>query len=530
MHTAPSSADYVVVGTGASGGVVAARLSEKPSNRVLSLEAGPNSKNPFVHIPGAFSKLFQSPLDWNYLTTPQPSLGGRQIFWPRGKLLGGSSSMNAMMWVRGHAADYNEWAQAAGPGWSFERVVEYFTRIESVEGAQEPDEGREGSLHVSRQRSPSQWTADFLAAVEHAGFKRERANTARPEGFTQTMVNQKRGARYSTADAYLKPARKRKNLTVVTGAHATRVRFEGTRAVGVEYRKDGKSQTVRAHKEVVLCGGAINTPQLLMLSGVGDEQQLRQHGIPVLHNLPEVGQNLTDHLMSLIGFEVRSDTLFDAEKPRELAKYLLRRRGMLTSNVAEAYGFVRSRPDLERPDLEILFGPAPYYNEGIAAATGHGIAIGPILLKPDSRGTVTLQSSDPAAKAVVDPKYLSDTEGADLAAIMEGLRIAYRIATAEPLGSKIGQFAQPKREKPTLEQTLEDALSWYAQTVYHPTSTCRMGSDKTSVVTPELKVRGVDGLRVADASVMPTIIRGHTYAPCVVIGEKAADLIGAANT
>ncbi|NEW38940.1 glucose-methanol-choline oxidoreductase [Nocardia cyriacigeorgica] len=522
-------ADYVVVGTGSSGAVVAARLSERGADDVIALEAGPEDKNQAVHIPAAFSKLFQTDLDWNYLTTPQPELGDRQVFWPRGKMLGGSSSMNAMMWVRGYAADYDEWARAAGEGWSFANVVEYFKRIEAVEGAQGADEGRDGPLRVSQQRSPSHWTADFLAAAEHAGYKRERANLAQPEGFTQTMVCQHRGARWSTADAYLKPARKRSNLTVLTGAHATKVLFDGTRAVGVEYLRDGRKQTVRARKEVVLCGGAVNSPQLLQLSGIGDQAHLRAHGIPVVHNVPEVGRNLADHLIALLGFAVDSGTLFDAEKPLEVINYLARRRGMLTSNVGEAYGFVRSRPELELPDLEIIFGPAPFYDEGIGVAPGHGIALGPILLQPRSRGTVTLASADPVAKPIVDPKYLSDSDGIDRAAMLAGLDVAHRIATADPLGSRVGRFLQPKREQPTVAETLEDALTWHSHTLYHPTSTCRMGTDRTSVVTPELKVRGVEGLRVADASVMPTIIRGHTHAPAVVIGEKAADLIRAAN-
>ncbi|WP_068036618.1 GMC family oxidoreductase [Nocardia speluncae] len=525
----PSTADYVVIGTGSAGAVLAARLSEDPGSQVVALEAGPEDTNRFAHIPAAFSKLFGGECDWGYLTTPQPELGDRQILYPRGKLLGGSSSMNAMMWVRGFAADYDEWATVAGDAWSFAGIVEYFKKIEAVEGASEPDEGRSGPLRISHQRTANPWTGKFLAAAELAGFKHERANTAQPEGFCPTMVTQKRGARWSTADAYLKPARRRPNLTVITGAHANRVIFEGTRAVGVEYRKDNRVFTVEARKEVVLCGGAINTPQLLMLSGIGGEQQLRAHGIPVLHHIPDVGRNMSDHLVSLIGFGVDSGTLFDAEKPRQLLDYLLRRRGLLTSNVGEAYGFVRSRPDLELPDLEIIFGPAPFFDEGIGVAPGHAVALGPILLRPRSRGTVTLTGADPAAKPLVDPKYLSDSEGADRAALLEGLRIAHRIARTAPLGPTLGPFLQPKRELDTLDETLEEALTWHSHTLYHPVGTCRMGSDSSSVVTPDLKVRGVEGLRVADASVMPGIIRGHTHAPAVVIGEKAADLLAAAR-
>ncbi|WP_043651554.1 GMC family oxidoreductase [Nocardia thailandica] len=532
MTSAPiptTTADYVVVGTGSAGAVVAARLSERSRDSVVALEAGPADTSSFAHIPAAFSKLFQTENDWAYLTTPQAALGGRKIFYPRGKLLGGSSSMNAMMWVRGYAADYDEWGRLAGPGWSWADVVEYFTRIESVEGATDPAHGRGGPLRISRQRSPRSWTSDFLTAAEHAGFKQEAANPAQPEGFTRTMVTQRRGARCSTADAYLKPARKRANLTVVTGAHVTRVLFEGSRAVGVEYRGAAGTHVVRARKEVVLSGGAINTPQLLMLSGIGDQERLGAHGIAVRHHLPEVGRNLADHLVCLLGYAADSDTLFDAEKPAQLANYLLRRRGMLTSNVGEAYGFVRSRPDLELPDLEIIFGPAPFYDEGIGVAPGHGVGLGPILVRPRSRGAVTLSSADPLAKAIVDPNYLSDAEGADRAAMLEGLRIAHRIASAEPLGSRLGGFLQPKKAEPTVEETLEEALTWHAHTLYHPVGTCRMGNDPASVVTPDLRVRGVDGLRIADASVMPSIIRGHTHAPTVVIGEKAADAILAAR-
>ncbi|WP_280437803.1 GMC family oxidoreductase [Nocardia carnea] len=523
----PSTVDYVVVGTGSAGAVLAARLSENPGNQVVALEAGAEDSNRFAHIPAAFSKLFGSECDWGYLTTPQPELGNRQILYPRGKLLGGSSSMNAMMWVRGFAADYDEWSAATGGTWSYADIVEYFRKIEAVEGASEPDEGRTGPLRISHQRTANPWTGKFLAAAELAGFKNERANSAQPEGFCRTMVTQKRGARWSTADAYLKPARRRPNLTVITGAHANRVVFDGTRAVGVEYRKDNRVLTVEARKEVILCGGAINTPQLLMLSGIGDERQLRAHDIPVLRHIQDVGRNMSDHLVSLIGFGVDSGTLFDAEKPRQLLDYLLRRRGLLTSNVGEAYGFVRSRPDLELPDLEIIFGPAPFFDEGIGIAPGHAVALGPILLRPRSRGTVTLAGADPAAKPLVDPKYLSDSEGADRAALLEGLRIAHRIARTAPLGSELGPFLQPKRELDTLDATLEEALTWHSHTLYHPVGTCRMGSDSGSVVAPDLKVRGVESLRVADASVMPTIIRGHTHAPAVVIGEKAAALLAA---
>src|SRR6476661_2658104 len=285
MNQELSVADYVIVGSGSAGAVLADRLSADSGSQVVVLEAGGEDKDKFAHIPAAFSKLFRSELDWDYLTEPQPGLGGRTIYWPRGKMLGGSSSMNAMMWVRGFAADYDEWAELTDDSWSFKEVVKYFRRIENVQDASDADSGTGGPIVVSHQRSPRALTASFLAAAEETGYPVERANTTRPEGFSQTMVTQKRGARWSTADAYLRPALKRKNLTVLTGAQATRVRFEGSAAVGVEYEKDGVRRTIRAAKEVILAGGAINSPQLLMLSGIGDEAQLREHGIAVQQHL-----------------------------------------------------------------------------------------------------------------------------------------------------------------------------------------------------------------------------------------------------
>ena len=339
------------------------------------------------------------------------------------------------------------------------------------------------------------------------------------------MVTQRRGARWSCADAYLKPAMRRRNLTLLTEAAARRVVFDGRRAVGVEFGKDGGHHLVRARREVVLCCGAVNSPQLLMLSGVGDREQLADHRIDVVHHAPEVGRNMADHLAAPLVFEVRHGSLFAAEKPLQLLNYLLRRRGMLTSNVGEAYGFVRSRPELELPDLELLFAPAPFLDEGLGDPYGHAVTTGPILLKPYSRGTISLRSADPAAKPVIDPGYLSDPEGLDRAAMMAGLRITAKIAQAPALKEVLGKIARPLGARDTRDETLEEVLNTCSHTIYHPVGTCRMGIDDTSVVDPRLRVRGVEGLRVADASVMPAIIRGHTHAPSVLIGEKAADLI-----
>ncbi|WP_308165129.1 GMC family oxidoreductase [Nocardia noduli] len=525
MHQGEIVADYVIVGSGSAGAVLADRLSAAPGVRVVVLEAGPPDKNKFAHIPAAFAKLFRSELDWNYLTEPQPRLDDRRIYWPRGRMFGGSSSMNAMMWVRGFRADYDEWALLAGEEWNFAAAIDAFRRVENVEDAQYPDEGAAGPLHISKQRSPRASTAAYLAAARELGYPVEPPNRPQPNGFSQTMVTQRGGRRCSAADAFLRPAMRRDNLTVLGDALATRVLFDGTRATGVEYRTGGATYTVSARREVVLCGGAVNTPQLLMLSGIGDIDELARHGIRPVYSAPEVGANLQDHLVAGIGYGVDGDSLFDAEKPGQLLDYLIRHRGMLTSNVGEAYGFVRSAPDLDLPDLELVYAPAPFYYEGLRDPTEHGVILACVLLRPHSRGRIGLASADPTAAPTIDPRYLSDSAGADHEAMRAGLRVCARLAEAPALKAVLGPVIYPPRAPADIEATIELAMRGYAHTLYHPAGTCRMGTDPASVVTPRLEVRGVQGLRVADASVMPLLIRGHTHAPSVFVGSRAADFL-----
>ncbi|MFI6870964.1 GMC family oxidoreductase [Nocardia sp. NPDC050406] len=524
-ETSADTVDFIIVGAGSAGAALAARLSERPGTSVSVLEAGSADKDKFIRIPAGFGKLFQGANDWNYFTEPQPSLSGRRVYWPRGKMLGGSSNMNAMMWVRGFAADYDEWATHGGPGWSFQQVLPYFRRIERMEGAAEPGAG---PLHISRQRSPRPLTRDFLQAATEAGYPVEDANIDQPQGFSETMVTQKRGARWGTTDAYLRPALQRhRALDVLTDAQVTRVLFEDKRAIGVEYRRGGQLRRLHARREVILSGGAINTPQLLMLSGIGDAEQLSALGIPVLHHSPEVGRNLRDHLVAPIVYRTRTGTLFDAERIPELVNYLLRRRGMLTSNVGEAYGFIRSRDDLDLPDLELVFAPAPYIGEGLVDPDGHAITFGSILLRPASTGSISLASADPFTAPLIDPRYCTDPEGLDRAALLTGLRACVDIAHQPALKGHLGELMQPALPADTpLDEVLRTCLENHSHTLYHPVGTCRMSTDETGVVDPELRVRGLHNLRVADASVMPVITRGHTHAPAVLIGEKAADLIG----
>jgi choline dehydrogenase len=509
--------DVVIVGGGTAGCVLASRLTEDPDVSVLLLEAGGRSRKLEIRIPAAFSKLYRTDVDWGDSTTPQPALDGREVVFPRGRMLGGSAALNAMMVLRGHRADYDGWAEAGCADWSWEDVEPAFAR--SARGAfplaELPDRNvlAEAFVHSAQ-----------AVGIPPAGDLNGEDN----EGVGFVPVSQRRGRRFSVLDGYLAPARRRPNLTVVTGAQVTRIVIKNRRAVGVELvTRDGEPDEARAAREVVLCAGAIGSPHVLQLSGVGPRAPLEQAGIDVVHESPGVGANLLDHLAN--GLLVRTtgvETLASAESLRNLARWALLGRGPLTSNLGEAVAFVRSQPGLALPDLELLLAPVLFEKEGLEPPSEHGLTLAVVLLVPRSRGTVLLRTADPLDPPAIDPRYLTDPEAEDEATLLRGLRLARRVLAQEPLASFVAGEILPGDDARTDDQ-LRAHLRALSQTLYHPAGTCRMGSDAAAVVDTRLRVRGVVGLRIADASVMPALPRGHTNWPTVMIAERASDFVAA---
>ncbi|MGN6588375.1 MAG: GMC family oxidoreductase [Solirubrobacterales bacterium] len=521
--------DYVVVGAGSAGCVLANRLSEDPSARVLLIEAGGKDRHPNIKIPAAFAKQFRTKLDWDLATEPEPHCEGRSLYIPRGKGLGGSSSMNAMLYVRGNPLDYEGWVEAGAEGWGWDDVLPYFLRAEDNERGASEYHAVGGPLRVEDERSPRPLTGRFLSACAEAGVPRiDDYNGPEQDGAALCQVTQRNGKRWSTADAYLRPALKRPNLEVVTGALVSGLEIENGVATGVRYsRRRSGEQVARPEREVILSAGAIGSPQLLQLSGVGPAEQLREHGVPVVHDLPGVGENLQDHpYVSCIWDVPGGGSLADAEKPKALLEYLLRRTGPLTSTVAEAFAFIRSRPGLPGPDLQFHFAPAYFADNGFEEYDGHAITSGPVLVKPKARGWVRLRSKDPAAKPRILTNSLADDE--DVEALAAGVRRAREIASAGPLAEVLGRELFPGPEVDTDDAIAAD-IRRRVELLYHPVGTCRMGSGADAVVSPDLRVHGLDRLRVVDASVMPLVPSGNTNAPTIMIAEKAADLIRQAS-
>ncbi len=531
------SFDYVIVGAGTAGCVVASRLSEDPAARVLLLEAGGSDRTLWIQLPIGYGRTyFDASVNWMYDSEAEPALNGRASYWPRGKVIGGSGSINAMVHVRGRPEDFDDWRDLGNPGWGFDDVLPYFRRSEDFDGPASDWRARGGPQHVTDITDRAHPLCRvFVETGQALGFPESRDfNGPSGEGVGIYQINTRNGLRASTANAYLRPALRRGNLQLTTKARATRILFEAGRAVGVEYDRGGVRTVVRARREVVLCGGSVATPQLLQLSGVGDGAHLQALGIETVHPAPAVGRNLQDHLAVSYFYRSNRPTLNDELRPltgKILAglRYLLDRGGPLSLSVNQGGGFIRSRADLTRPDLQLYFSPVSYTQTPLSERRllnpdpFSAFLLSFNACRPTSRGEILIRSADPFDAPAIRPNYLSTDE--DVADAVVGSRLLRRIAATAPLSDIITDELVPGRHLQTDDELLADFRD-RADTVYHPVSTCRMGPDAaTSVVDARLRVHGIDGLRIVDASIFPTITSGNTNAPTVMVAEKGADLI-----
>jgi choline dehydrogenase-like flavoprotein len=531
MSLQASAFDFVVVGGGTAGCALAARLSEDKAVTVCLIEAGGSDQHPFVSIPAAVQAAVGTRrLNWGFTTTPQPELDGRKIPLPRGRVLGGSGSINGMVYHRGHPLDYEDWAQQGASGWSYAEVLPYFTRSEHNEDHPASwYHGRGGPLNVSTPRRPNPMTRDFIAAVRGLGFAACADFVGpEPEGVGMRQATIRNGRRDSTARSFLRPALSRGNLAVLTDSAARRILFEGKRATGVEYLREGEARRVRANREVILTAGAIQSPQLLLCSGVGDGGELATLGIPLVHHLPPVGRNLHDHLAAPVRMDMLNGASYGLSwraLPRgiwNVLEYVVARTGPLAGNVFEAAAFLRTDPRADRPDLQLVFQPWKPPTTRLPLPIGHGFGVSPVILHPKSRGRLSIRSSDALEPPLVDSGLLSHPD--DLPVLIRAVRLCRQILSAAPFERYRGVEAAPGAKLQS-DPDIAAFIRATAYTVHHPVGTCRMGSGPTAVVDPTLKVRGIDGLRVADASVFPSIVGGNTNAPVIMVAEKAADLI-----
>jgi len=529
-----SDYDYIVVGAGSAGCVLAERLSRFGVFKVCLIEAGPPDSSPLIHAPmGLVGLIGSRKFNWCFDTEPELAMGGRRLFWPRGKTLGGSSSINAMVYMRGHARDYDEWAEMVNdPSWSYQSLLPIFKAQENNERGADPFHGVGGSLNVADLRDSNPISSVFIEAGKQAGIPENKDfNGAQQEGVGMHQVTQKNGQRWSSARAFLEGARDRSNLTVLTSCRVTRVVLEGKKAVGVELQdamKRSSRRIIRCEHEVILSGGAVNSPQLLLLSGIGPRQDLIKHGIPVRHELPGVGQNLQDHLDITVMIRDRSKASiglapsFVFRAILGLFNYIFRKRGFLASNAAEAGGFARLSPKSERPELQFHFLPTFLKDHGRKFLFGYGCTLHVCQLRPKSRGYITLKSADPLVDPLIRANYLDHPD--DRHELIQGVKLARRIFAAPAFSHVNGGEMEPGSMVQTDEQILAD-IRKRGESIYHPVGTCKMGIDQLSVVDTQLRVHGLSGLRVADASVMPKLIGGNTNAPTMAIAEQAARMI-----
>ena len=523
-----SDFDRIIIGAGSAGCVLANRLSANPATRVCLIEAGPPDRNPMIHMPFGLAALAHMRwLNWGYATNPEPQLQNRRLYWPRGRVLGGSSSINAMIYMRGHPQGYRDWAAAAGPEWDWPKVREIFKDLEANQAISDDHHGQDGPLNVSNLRQPNPLSQAFVQAGAECQYPvNPDFNGATQDGVGLYQVTQRDGRRFSSARAFLEPVLARPNLTLVTRALVHRVLIEDRRAVGVALAN--REIRLRAGGEIILSGGAINSPQLLMMSGIGPGAHLQSMGIPVIHDAPEVGANLADHLEITVQAALKTrDAIGIAPTflPRALRAtwaYLRRGQGEFTSNVAEAGGFVTSDLTRDRPNLQFHFIPAYLHDHGRRLSLGYGLTLHVCDLLPKSRGRISLASPDPAAAPRIAANYLGHPD--DLATLVDGLKIARRIVEAPALQRYVARETLPGQGV-TTDAQLEADIRARAETIYHPVGTCRMGRDPASVTDGQGRVRGVDGLRVVDASLMPQIIAGNTSAPTMMIAENIARMM-----